>query len=366
MTGLVSEEAVAFRESAERLLKQGDSLEQVRLDPPSPRWRETWQAMGEAGWFRILLPEECDGLGLTFVELGQIFQEVGVQPLRGPLLESAVCVPLVAAAAGEACRARLEPCLNGEAVACLVEPLESPYGGTIVVADGHLKAEVPIVPFASEADVLLVTAQGEGGPFVLCLDPALAKIEQTRSVDPCVSLSSVCLNCPVPDDAVVLTGPAAQLLIDRMRSARQLMIAAEIAGGTVKLTEMSVEYAKIRRQFGRAIGEFQAIQHMLAGMSVRSAALVNLASAMAADVAADDRRLFDNARIAKAFASETGRYIAEEAIQVHGGIGFTEELPLHIYYRRVLSVQGRLGETEALQYRIGQDILRTGAMGGGA
>ena len=96
---------------------------------------------------------------------------------------------------------------------------------------------------------------------------------------------------------------------------------------------------------------------MLAVLAVRAAGLASLVRATAVDAAADGTRLSQGAKIAKAYATTVGRYAAEEAIQVHGGIGFTEELSLHLHYRRVLTHQGRLGESAALHRKVGSALL---------
>jgi alkylation response protein AidB-like acyl-CoA dehydrogenase len=146
-------------------------------------------------------------------------------------------------------------------------------------------------------------------------------------------------------------------LLASIEDTRRLMMAAELSGAVDCLVDMAVEYARMRKQFGRPIGSFQALQHMLAELAARGGALRHLVAATLDDVAADPTRLHELAIIAKAYACTTGRYAAEESLQVHGGIGFTNDLPLHLYYRRVLTHQGFLGESDALMCELGRLML---------
>jgi alkylation response protein AidB-like acyl-CoA dehydrogenase len=120
---------------------------------------------------------------------------------------------------------------------------------------------------------------------------------------------------------------------------------------------MAVEYSKVREQFGRPIAGFQALRHLLATMAGRAAALRSLVQASLTDADADPMRRRELGLVAKAFSARVGRYVAEEALQVHGGIGFTAEYRLHPYFRRILTLQGSFGEPERALEEIGATLL---------
>jgi alkylation response protein AidB-like acyl-CoA dehydrogenase len=322
---------------------------------------ESWRAAAQAGWFRTIVPEELDGLGLGLPELGAVFRAVGHQLLRGPLLDQAVCVPILLRQATGAARERLLACLDGETVAVLAEDPAPPYGrgpDAVRLTGGALDGNVALVPFAASADHLIVVASSAQGPVLALVDAHQAEVVATPSADPCVDYGTITL-CGVPagPEAVIAAGPAASALRDLLRGALRLMAAAEVSGAAEHLTDLAVEYAKVRHQFKRPIGGFQAIRHLLAEMAGRSAALRSLTDAALAD-ARDEGRWAELGKVAKAYAAEPARIVAEQSLQVHGGMGFTWETLPHLYLRRVLTLEGYLGEAADLLVEIGEGETR--------
>jgi alkylation response protein AidB-like acyl-CoA dehydrogenase len=349
-----------FTESR-RLLEAAGSPERWLRDDVGEALDESWRAIARAGWFRTLVPEDDDGLGLGLFELGAVFRAVGHRPMRGPLLDQAVTVPLLLRVAHGAARDRLTACLDGEAVAVLAEDPAAPYGrgpDAVRFADGTLDGEAALVPFASEADHLVVVASSSEGPALVLVDAAAAEVTPTTSADPCVDYGVVRLrDVAVGPDSVIAVGPEAAELRDLIRGGLRLMAVAELSGAAEELTDLAVEYAKIRNQFGRPIGGFQAVRHLLAEMSGRTSALRNLADAVLAD-ASDESRWAELGRAAKAYSAEPARFVAEQSLQVHGGIGFTWETRPHLHLRRVLTLEGYLGEAADLLTEIGEEETR--------
>jgi alkylation response protein AidB-like acyl-CoA dehydrogenase len=321
---------------------------------------QVWKDAAESGWFRLLLAEEHDGLGLGYGELGAIFRAVGHRPLRGPLLDHAVALPLLAAAAPPDLRAELLPALDGERVAVMVEPLGVPYGdpADLRLEDGVLSGSAGLVAFAAAADAFVVVADRGGDPVLALLAADGVAVEPLPSQDPTMEVARVTFDrVPVPDGRLLATGSDAAALIATIHGGQRLMAVAELSGAAEEMTALSVDYAKERFQFGRPIAGFQALRHILSAMTGKSSALISISDAALEDVDEDPARVAERGRLAKAYSAEPSRFIAEQALQVHGGVGFTQELSLHLYIRRVLSLQGFLGEDAELFTEIGAAAL---------
>ena len=155
---------------------------------------------------------------------------------------------------------------------------------------------------------------------------------------------------------VLASGPDALLAVHRMRDLASVALAAEQVGGAQRILEMAVDHAQGREQFGRPIGGFQAIKHLLADhlVAVESAraALGHAASAVAAD-----REVGLAASVAQALCSEVYSAVAEAAIHVHGGIGFTWEHQAHLYYKRAVSSEVLLGRPREHRARIAAHLI---------
>jgi alkylation response protein AidB-like acyl-CoA dehydrogenase len=322
-----------------------------------------WRTAAEAGWFRALLSEDRDGLGLGCVELGAIFRAVGHRLLRGPLLDHAVALPMLCEAVTEAQRAELEPGLDGERIIVVVEPLAAPYGDPAdMTVDGRsLSGSADLVRFGAEADSFVVVARRDGDPVILLVPASVAEVQSVPSQDPTTALATVSFAATAVAPAQILAfGADAAAVLASVHGVQRLMAVAELTGVAEEMTALSVDYAKERVQFGRPIAGFQAIRHMLATMTGKSSALLSLSDAVLADADAAPERIPVLGRLAKAYSAEPSRFVAEQALQVHGGVGFTWELTLHLYLRRVLSLEGLLGEDSQLFAEIGAKALEMG------
>lgn len=316
-----------------------------------------WKTAAQAGWFRTLVPEEEDGLGLGLVELAAVFRAVGRGLFRGPLPDVAVAVPALLAACPRPLRPLLHAALDGESVVVVADPLAEPYrdgAGGFVAADGMISGRAELVPFASSADVFVVHAATADGPALIAVEAGRASVRALSSADPCTDYGLVELAAVRYEAGDVLAhGEAAVAVLALIRDQQRLMIAAELAGTSAALVGMATAFSQVRQQFGRPIAGFQALRHMLAVIATKSSALGNLVDASVQDATTDPAQLASAAAIAKAYASITSKFIAEETLQIHGGVGFTTELPMHLYFRRVLSNYALAGEPDDLLLDIG-------------
>ena len=217
---------------------------------------------------------------------------------------------------------------------------------------------VELVRFGAQADALVLAADGGSGePAVVVLpagDPAV-RVEEVPSSDPAARYARVTVaGRSVTPGEVVATGAAAAALMTRIRAWMRLLTACELAGIARRVLADSVAYAKQREQFGRPIGSFQALKHILATMAQLSLSLDAVSEAAVADGGTQDGAELElTALAAKAAAAQSARQVCEDGLQVHGGIGFTTEYDLHWFLRRALALRSWYGDERELAGLIG-------------
>jgi alkylation response protein AidB-like acyl-CoA dehydrogenase len=324
-----------------------------------------WSKMAAQGYMGIIFPEKYDGLGLGIVELILLMEEAGRALLPGPFWSTvAFAGAVIEAVATEAQKTKyLTRICRGEARATLAL-LEAGAGWDLAdvkltAANGKLTGEKLFVLDADVADFVLVAAQTgiflvEAGAPGLSLMPMPA-LDLTRN------FYAVQFN----DTPAEKLGDAANFYVASLyppNLARAFDIAtaalvAEMVGGMQRVLDLTVEYAKTRKQFGKAIGTFQAVQHQCADMyldteSSRSAAYY---AAWALEHDAPDAATATS--IAKMYASDACREVGNRGIQIHGGNGFAWENDLHLYYRRAKASETMLGDATFHRERIARLVI---------
>jgi alkylation response protein AidB-like acyl-CoA dehydrogenase len=205
------------------------------------------------------------------------------------------------------------------------------------------------VPWAHVANVLLIPARAPEGPSLFLVDPSAAglKLSPVQGMDLATRWVHLELDTvPVAGDAVLgAPGQAGSLLSGLLRRGA-VGAAAEMLGAARRCLDMAVGYAKVREQFGQPIGSFQAIRHKCSEMllEVENSYSAVYYAAWALDANAEDHELA--ASVAKAYVADASRKVCGEAIQVHGGIGFTWEYDLHIYFKRAKALESMYGDVD--------------------
>ena len=359
-----SEEQEMLRRSARDFLEKECPMRLVREMMEDERGHSPglWQKMVELGWTGWIVPEQYGGVGLSFVDLVLVLEEMGRVVLPGPFLSSAVFATVALLEGGsEAQRERYLPALaGGERIATVA--LWEPSGrldadGVTATAapegDGYrLSGEKLFVPDALVADLLIVAARrpgsrGEEGVSLFCVETGAAGVARTalRSMDQTRKLAEVALDgVRVEADALLGGEGGGWRLVERIADRGKVALCAESCGGAEKVLELSVAYAKVREQFGRPIGSFQAIQHKCADMMVQVESSKSATYYAAWAVANDVPEAPLAAAMAKAYCSDAFRQVAGEGIQIHGGIGFTWEHDMHIYFKRAKSSEVTFGD----------------------
>jgi len=313
-----------------RLQRSGSrAAARATLDDPGSYPREIWSAGAELGWNGLAIAEEFGGSGFGLAELAIIAEITGRELTPGPFLPTVAAALVIDRCAPDSVRAQLLPGLaDGSTVAAL--------GLNVLVnmeSDLTATAEWPAVLGAPDADVLVLAA----GEDLVVVDAAADGVTVTTlpSLDTTRSIGSVSMRGAAISADRVLRGAARHA-----RTVFRILAAAESVGISWASLEMAVEYAKVRVQFGRTIGTFQAVKHHAANMLVD--AEQTTAATWAAARADDLDAAWLPAATAAAHAVRAQVFNAQKNIQLHGGIGFTWEHDAHLYLRRARSLSALL------------------------
>lgn len=328
-----------------------------------------WKEMAQLGWLGLSLPEDAGGSGLGMVETAIVLEELGRAACPGPYAPTVLAASAIARAGGAAQRARWLPTIAAggarATLALLERELDWDPEATATRAeragDGwRLTGVKDFVPWAHVADVVLVPARTAEGVTLFLVEPAAPGLRLTPrpAMDPGLRQATLALDgVSVPADALLgAPGGGAPVLEELLRRAA-VGAAAEMLGAARRCLEMSVEYAKVREQFGQPIGSFQAIRHRCAEMllAVENAHAATYYAAWALDARSEDHEVA--ASVAKAYVSEAARTVCGDAIQVHGGIGFTWEYDLHLYFKRAKALEPMYGDADWHRERIVRRVV---------
>jgi alkylation response protein AidB-like acyl-CoA dehydrogenase len=320
-----------------------------------------WTKLAEQGFTGIITPEEYGGMGLGKVELVLLLEEAGYALLPGPFFSTVALAGSVIDACGmpEQKKKYLQRIAAGQARAtlALVEAGGSwdPDGLKISAAGGKLNGTKLFVTDAAVADFIVVVARD--GVFVVEAKAPGLHIEAMNGMDLARKIY-----------AVEFKNTPAEKLGDSSGLAGALNVAtaalcAEMTGGMQRTLELTVAYAKTRKQFGKPIGIFQAVQHLCADMylETESSRSATYYAAWALEENVPDAAAAVS--VAKIYASDASRNVGNHGIQVHGGMGFTWENDIHLYYRRAKASETMLGDAAFHRERIARLVIDGAAAG---
>ncbi|TFI58525.1 acyl-CoA dehydrogenase [Sphingomonas parva] len=301
-----------------------------------------WRQFGEMGFTAILVDEADGGLGLGHVEAGLVLEEIGRNLTPSPFLITAVAA--VEALRGTPQRSRWLPgMLAGETVAALAVD-EGPKHRPESIAmraerSGNgfrLSGAKQFVVQGASADVFIVAAQADEGTTVFAVEKAAAglEVEGVRLADASIGARLTFDAVEVDGDAVLGEVGQGEAILSRVLAAARAGAAAEMIGVASGAMAMTVDYLKQRKQFGRPIGEFQALQHRAAHLyselEIARAAVLKAQQLLDAGDAAAEVMV----SVAKTKAGLVSTLAAQEGVQMHGGIGMTDEYDIGLYMKR--------------------------------
>lgn len=323
--------------------------------------RTLWQRIAEQGWCGVQAPESDGGLDRGWVELVLLQEQLGRRLACVPYFDSVALSATLLRAAGELGRALLTAVVCGESV--VTTPLDVRSGKARRQADAgwRLDGVWPQVGSASWADHLLLSALDESGQSVLLAVPATSlRIQPLRSIDATRRSADVHADgVLLPAAACLLHGAELQRARDRSRDLGALALAAEQLGVAQQCLDLTLAYTAQRVQFGRTIAHFQAVKHRCARMlvAIEAARSATYGAAAVADTAADAATLTFHAAQALCAGNDAAQFCAQEAIQLHGGVGYTAEYDPQIYFKRAQANSVRLGSVTSWRERVAARLL---------
>lgn len=361
MALVLNEEQIMLKDSAAGFLAEKAGVPQLRAlrDSGSETGYDAavWQEMAEMGWAGIAIPEEFGGLGYGYTGLGLVLEQVGRHLSNSPL-ESAVLVSatLINELGTEAQKQQWLPAIaSGEALLTLALQ-EGPHHAPEQLAasarsdgDGYsLSGSKVLVLDAPSARHFLVVAsvEGDSGPsvFVVPADAPGLTVERRSMVDSRAAGALQLDGVKVPGDGLLGAAGAAGPALERTLDIANIGLAAELLGLSAEAFERTVVYLQERKQFGRIIGSFQGLQHRAAELfaELELARSIVLKALQAVDEGADNLPLLASA--AKAKLCEVAQRASNEAVQMHGGIGMTDEHEIGFFLKRARVAQHTFGD----------------------
>jgi len=340
----------------------------ARSDDGVPR--DLYRKMAELGWMGLIVPEKEGGLGLAALDLTLVLEELGRVAAPGPFLATQLLIAGLRGASAVQRRTWLPRLLGGEAFGSLANLEESDRhepGGVQARArktrDGFVLSGTKLfVPEAAAADVFLVAARSTAGTgpsgvslFLVERGAPGVRVKPQRHVDLTRRFGEVVLkDVALPRTALVGALGQGWPLLARLLDLAAIGIAADSLGGAQRAIEMAVDYSKVREQFGRKIGSFQAIKHIAAEMvaDVEPARSLVWYAAYAWD--RHPQAAARAAAMAKASLGEVYSRTVRRSVEMHGGIGFTWEFDLQLWFKRAHTNEAVFGDPAFHRERVAQ------------
>jgi alkylation response protein AidB-like acyl-CoA dehydrogenase len=361
-----TDEQYMFRDSIKSLLEQRFAFSRVlELEKDGALDADLWDALNNLGVFALLVPEKFGGLGLTVVDTALMLEEFGRSLVPAPIVETLAATDLIVRYGSAAQQGQLLPKIAAGklkiGLACFeaesgYDPEDTVTRAAEAAGCVRISGRKILVPHAAAADLLLVSlrygAAGRLGLALLEPNREGISLRVNSTIDLLAQYYEVeFANVPLHQNDL-LGGAASSEAVWRLFDMGGQAAAAQMTGIASKVLELSTEYAVQRVQFDKPIGSFQAIKHRCADMAVSIEA-----SRSAAYYAswAIDQQTADCAKavsIAKSFCGDTARFACNESIQIHGGIGFTWELGLHLYLRRAKLLEYSYGDAAYHRERV--------------
>lgn len=344
----LSEEQILLKQSLRRFLEAECPTSRVRaiMESESGHDSKLWQGLASLGVTGLVIPSEYGGSGLELLDLALAAEELGYAAAPGPFLGNAMATVALLESGSVADPSRWLPKITtGEAILTVAygeeESQWDPERFSTRVESGRISGSKPLVPYAREAQAIVVAARDEQGTGLWIVERGAPGVEihPLRVVDQTRRLHSVSFsNTP----GTRLPGGAGALR--RSLDAGSVLIAADAFGGSKRCLDMTVKYVLEREQFGQMIGAFQAVKHQVANLACELEPALSMSwyAAHAFDHIRDQSER--HAALAKALLSDVFDRMTRDCVELHGGVGFTWEFDLHLWFRRAVFDRSFLGD----------------------
>ncbi|MFZ4759173.1 MAG: acyl-CoA dehydrogenase family protein [Burkholderiaceae bacterium] len=358
------EDESMMRDMARRMLAERLPMERLRrlvAESPGPTYdqgerapwdEQLWAEIVALGWTGLAVGEEEGGSAASLVGIAAIVEEVGRHALPSPLIPTLMASLVLRAAGGDVARQLLARIAGGAAASLAItnergswEPGDAPLSASEQAGDLVLHGDAWFVQDGFKADILIGSAR-LGDELVLCAvenDAVGLSLEADHIHDLTRDQATAHFNGVHVKAGSIVSRDAAPVLRAAWPSMLTL-VSADLCGASERLLQTTVEYAKVRTQFDRPIGFFQAVKHPLVDAMVEIDRARSLLYHAASEIVAGSGKAAVAAHMAKSAASDAAAFISDRAIQLHGGIGFTWDYGLHIHFKRNLHNQALLGD----------------------
>ena len=362
-----NEQQQLFRESFQKFLGDNHDLARHAIVAQADRFDETlWSNLAELGLFAMLVPQNHGGMGLGWVDVALVIEELGKSLIHSPVTDTLVATDIIARYGTSAQQATLLPRIATGAlrvVTAIAEP-DSDYGTKGIAAlvtsaqnGWRLSGTKMLVPHAGTEGLMMVAARaGAGGHLGIALVPPQRTGVQGRphvTLDPATKLEGVVYSdVSLADSDFLGSHPEAVNAVERLLDLHAGVASLAMVGIAGRMLELSVNYAHERVQFDKPIGSFQAIKHRCADIAVALDAARSAAYYAAWALSEGSSDSAKAVSMAKAYCGDAARMACNEGIQIHGGMGFTWELGLHYYLRRTKLLEFSYGDAAFHRERV--------------
>jgi alkylation response protein AidB-like acyl-CoA dehydrogenase len=322
-----------------------------------------WSKLTDQGYTGIIFPEAYGGVGLGKVELMLLMEEAGRALLPGPFFSTVVLAGTVLDAVASPAHQQkyLAPICRGEArsTVAILEANASwnPRDIQLTATNGKLTGEKYFVSDAAIADFIIAVARN--GVFIVNSKAPGLKISPMSAMDLTRKLYVVEFSSTPAEEIGATTN------LERAFDVATAALSAELVGGMQRTLDITVEYAKTRKQFGKPIGTFQAVQHQCADMYLETESSRSAVYYAGWALEENSPDASTAVSIAKMYASDAARTVGNRGIQIHGGMGFTWENDVHLYYRRAKGSETAFGDATFHRERIATKVIDTVAIDAG-
>lgn len=296
-----------------------------------------WQQICELGWPAVCVPEAAGGVGMPVVAAVAIAEEAGKAAFPSPLIATFNATFVLRECGTDAANKALAEIASGRSAALAITNAEGSWRASdtdVGVKDGKLSGSAWFVQDAQKADTLIVSAAGADGVGLYLIDRSASGVDVIP--DGIIDLTRDQAHITFKDvEAIELAPPGAgDAAIDRAMPAILCIVSADMVGAGEWLLQTTTEYARTRVQFDRPLGFFQAVKHPLVNVMLAIDRARSLTYNAACAIDEEPEAAMREARMAKSAASDMAVFSASRAVQFHGGIGFTWECFVHIYFKR--------------------------------
>ncbi len=347
-----------------RKLVAGDHVEAYEGAAPPLHYDESlWRKIADLGWTAVAVPEAAGGAGMKMVAIAALAEEAGRAALPSPLIPTLIATCALREAGTAGANAALERIAGGAAASLAITNAQGSWepGDTDVVAEEAggqtvLTGTAYFVQDARKVDFFVVAAKSKAGVGLYVVDVGApgVTIHADHIVDLTRDQAHVELAGVAIESAAIVAAPGdGAAVLARATPAMLVIVAADLCGAAEWQLQTTAEYARVRTQFDHPLGFFQAVKHPIVNMMIDIDRAKSLVYGAACDVDCGEAGAELSARMAKSASADAAAFASNRSVQLHGGIGFTWECDVHIYFKRQMHNQMLYGDAVYQRAKIG-------------